>query len=971
MKQEFWRRADDLFHAALDRAPDVRPAFLDEACGDDAELRRHVERLLSNDERAGTFLEQPVVADMPDPSGGCAPLVGRQHGSYRILSLLGAGGMGEVYRAHDVTLGRDVALKTLPPEFALDPARLARFRREARALAALNHPNIATIHGLEESADLHFLVLELVEGETPRGPLPLAEALGLAAQVADALQAAHEHGIVHRDLKPANLKVTRQGRVKVLDFGLAKAMAGTADVMPAPAHTQSAVCEGTVLGHVVGTPGYMSPEQARGAEVDQRTDIWAFGCLLYELLTGKRAFENVAGTGPAAAAIALDWQALPAGTPDRIRELLRQCLQEEPGHRLHTMAEARAAIEEVCPSTADAHGAPPRIALPPKRGRRWLTALSAVAVLAGLITAAVVLTRSSGPSLGSAHFALTMPGQTVLHPATVSTLAVAADASGVVYVGANGSRTQLYWHDLHGPDGWALEGTEGGHTPLLSPDGRWLAFYRDDKILKVPLRAGRVVEGGPVTELVSCDSPRGAAWSADGTIVYATLGGGLWRVATGGAPPRRLTEPDPSKDESDHRWPSFLPGGRHVLFTVQHASWRGDRSFIAVLSLDTGRVTRILEGGVHARYLPSGHVVFGRNGALLAVPFDVKTLAVNGTPTPVVSHVRFAPTTAGFDFDVAADGTLVYARDTAERRRNRLVWVTRAGAREQTVPGPRAYSPINFALSPDGHRVAASLNDGPPYGSIWIYDLRDGREQRLDVDADCYSPIWSPDGTRLAFDSNRDGAQNLYVMDASGKGTPERLGVSRRMQRPRSWSPDGRFIAYEVQTPKVVLETHVLPLDGRGTPWRWGPEGGNVSQPTFSPDGRWLAYQSRESGAWEVWVRPFPGPGPAQRVSAEGGLAPLWRGREVYYVERPRPTRIMSRHVESASPLRLAPPRVAFALPFALDNDNPYLSLAYDVEPGGRRVLVVQQDERAPKGINSLDVITNWGEDVKTRLRRR
>ena len=302
MKQELWRRAENLFHAALDRAPDVRPSFLDEACGEDTELRRHVERLLAHDERAGTFLEQPVVADLPGPSAGRDTLVGRQHGPYRILSLLGAGGMGEVYQAHDVTLGRDVALKTLPPEFALDPARLARFRREARALAALNHPNIETIHGLEESADLHFLVLELVEGETPRGPLPLAEVLDLASQVADALQAAHEHGIVHRDLKPANLKVTPQGRLKVLDFGLAKAMAGPADVMPAPVQAQAAAREGTVLGHVVGTPGYMSPEQARGAQVDQRTDIWAFGCLLYELLTGKRAFDIVAGADSEAAA---------------------------------------------------------------------------------------------------------------------------------------------------------------------------------------------------------------------------------------------------------------------------------------------------------------------------------------------------------------------------------------------------------------------------------------------------------------------------------------------------------------------------------------------------------------------------------------------------------------------------------------------------------------------------------------------
>jgi serine/threonine-protein kinase len=973
MNQQQWRRADDVFHAALDRAPDARPAFLDEACRDDPGLRQQVERLLFNDERAGSFLERPVVAGIRQLSPARGSLAGRQVGPYRFLSLLGAGGMGEVYRAHDARLGRDVAVKTLPPEFAGDPGRLARLRREARALAALNHPNIATIHGIEESGDLHYLVLELVEGETPRGPMPLDAALDLASQVADALAAAHERGIVHRDLKPANLKVTRQGRVKILDFGLAKAVSEAAEGTLAPAQAgQAAGRDTTVAGGVVGTPGYMSPEQARGEVVDERTDIWAFGCLLFELLTGRRAFDGRAVPDGAAAALQDEpgWDALPAGVHSKVVDLLRQCLAQDASRRLGTMADARVSIEDARRSTADSGAEASRTSPAAERRRRRVTAaVGTFAVAAVVITAAVVLTRSSRPSLAPAHFALAMPGQTVLSAAALSSLAVAADGTGVVYLGANEGGNQLYWHDLRGPDGWALEGTEGSHTPFLSPDGRWLAFYRNGRILKVALRAGHVPQGSRAIEVTASDSLRGAAWSADGTIVYATIGGGLWRVSADGGPVKRLTEPDPSR-EADHRWPCFLPGGRQVLFTIQHASWRGDRGWMAVHSLDTGRVVKVLEGGVHGRYLPTGHLAFGLDGVLLAVPFDLRTLAVGGRPTPVVSNVRFSASTNNFDFDVAADGTLVFARAAAEPPRNSLVWVTREGDVEQAVPDRRPYAPINFALSPDGGRVAASVSSRP-YASIWIFDLKTGAGRRLGVEADCYSPIWSPDGSRVAFDSNLTGALNLYVAASSGEGVPERLGSSLRLQRPRSWSADGRVLAYEVQTPKITLETHILRLDGPRTASRWGPDAANVSQPNFSPDGRWLAYQSQESGGWEVWVRPFPGPGPGQRVSPNGGLAPLWRGSEIYYVERPRATRIMSRHVESTSPLRLAPARVAFALPFALGNDNPFLSLAFDVERGGRRILVVRQDEQEPRGINSLDVIANWGEDVKAKLRGR
>jgi serine/threonine-protein kinase len=468
--------------------------------------------------------------------------------------------------------------------------------------------------------------------------------------------------------------------------------------------------------------------------------------------------------------------------------------------------------------------------------------------------------------------------------------------------------------------------------------------------------------------VAATDALRGASWASDGTIVYGTLDGGLARVAAGGGQPQRLTEPDRSKSEGSHRWPTFLPGQRHVLFTVQHASLRNERGAIAVLSLQTGRWTTVFDGGVYGRYLPSGHLVFERNGTVLAVPFDVKTLKAAGSPVPVLNDVWYWSTSGNAGFDVSAGGTLVYANETSEPPGNALVWVGREGQVEPIAPDRRAYQTNTAVLSPDGRRVAVTISGGR-YDTIWVYDLRDRRWQELGVEADCYSPIWSPSGDRLAFNSNREGMLNLFVMTANGEGRPVRLAASSRVQIPYSWSRDGLFLAYLEQG--NVMETYILPLDGGAKPWRWLPEGVMVTSPAFSPDGRWLAYQSLESGTWEVWVRPFPGPGAKHRVSgSDGGFAPAWSsdGGEIFYLERLGATRIMSRRVESTSPWRLAEPHVAFALSFALADAGAFQPRAYAVEPGGRRVFVVQPDERAPKDITVLHVVTNWAEEVKAKL---
>jgi Tol biopolymer transport system component/DNA-binding winged helix-turn-helix (wHTH) protein len=655
-------------------------------------------------------------------------------------------------------------------------------------------------------------------------------------------------------------------------------------------------------------------------------------------------------------------------SPRRERRLLVPRAKDPHPRSQHAthVGEERRRVAAGLAITGPARSGPQRLGL----GGTLVTGV-ALAVLVSAL-AWVGASRLSPRAVVSAHFAFTMPARTVLDRVPSAVIGVAADGAGVVYRAASGGQSKLYWRDLHGPGGWPLAGTEGANTPFLSPDGHWLGFFRDGRLLKLPMRAGRVMEGSVVQEIVTTDAVRGASWSDDGTIVYGTLFGGLWRVASGGGGAQQLTAPDQS-NESDHRWPVFLPGGRHVLFTVQHASVRQDRAAIAVLSLESGRVSRILEGGVYARYLRSGHLVFGRNGTLLAVPFDVKRLRASGSPVPVFSDVWFNIAANNFGFDVATDGTLVYADDKAEPPSNMLVWVSRAGDVESAVPDRLAYDPVNFALSPDGRRVAVVILAGL-YNNIWIRDLGSARWQQLRIDGDCYGPTWSPTGDRLAFSSNRDGPLNVYIAAASGEAPPRRLATSRNMQRPRSWSPDGKLLAYEEQqagTP--YYETNILQVDARAKSWRWGPERTEVTEPVFSPDGRWIAYQSRESGKWEVWVRPLSGPGPSQRVSGRGGgFAPSWSsdGREIFFVEHLKDHRIMSRRVQSADPLRLAAaPHVAFALPFALENGAAYLTRAFSVTPDGRRVLVVQPDERRPNDVASMNVITNWPEDVSAMLR--
>ena len=807
---------------------------------------------------------------------------GRQIGSYQIQSALGAGGMGEVYRARDRKLNRDVALKVLPEHFALDAARLARFKREAQILASLNHPNIAAIYGLEESTSVGALVLELVEGPTladriAQGPLPVSEALPVARQIADALEAAHEHGIIHRDLKPANIKVRPDGTVKVLDFGLAKALeqAGSSPDVPSPTITSPAMMTGP--GVILGTAAYMSPEQARGKAVDKRADIWAFGCVLYEMLTGQRAFggEDVAGTLARVVEREPDFDALPPAVPARVGQALRVCLRKDPKQRVGDIRDVRLALEGAF-ETADAQTAAP-VHVPPwrrvglvrclgyRRGRRHHrhpdVVRDASTRAAGM---RLTITPTAASELAISGFA--------------RDLAITPDGSRIVYVGANG--TQLFVRALDALEPMAIfTGIHEG--PFVSPDGQWVGFCVPGALKKVTMT------GGPAVTMVSLDGgSRGATWAPDGTVIFATgnVATGLQRVSAAGGTPEVLTRPDRAQQEGDHLWPEILPAGRGVLFTTTALTGGLDAAQVAVLDLQTGVRKVLIRGGSHAHYVPSGHLVYAAAGTLRAVAFDPARLETRGTPVPIVDQI-VTTGAGGADAVVAGDGTLAYVsggRGAVEPQRT-LVWVSRQGQETPIAAPPRAY--VYPRIAPDGASIAVYSQDQEL--DIWRWDVARTTLTRLTLGGanDIY-PAWTADGRRLIFSSERAGARNLFWQAADGTGAVERLTESPNQQNAVAVSPDGTRLIFTEATPKTGADVMQVELDGtrRVTPLLQTPfteRNGDIS-----PDGRWLAYQADDSGQPEVYVRPFPDVnGGHWQVSTGGGTRPLWapNGQELFY----------------------------------------------------------------------------------------
>ena len=793
--------------------------------------------------------------------------------------------MGQVYQATDTKLNRQVALKILPEAFATDPDRLARFQREAQVLASLNHPGIAAIYGLEESDDTRALVLELVEGPTladriAKGPIPVDEALPIAKQIAEALEAAHEAGVIHRDLKPANIKVKDDGTVKVLDFGLAKALDTTPQGDPSQSPTLTAAA--TQTGVILGTAAYMSPEQARGKPVDRRADIWAFGVVVYEMLTGARPFqgEDVSLTLASVMKSDVDVKRLPLDLPETLRTVLRRCLEKDPLLRIRDMGDVRLAMAGAFETTAVAATVVPAVSQP----RAWRQALpwvagASLAIVTGL--AGWYMRAPTPPRVG--RFGISVPANNPLRIATNNTdVAISLDGTRIAYIAGIGNGQQLYVRSLHELQETPLASGDL-FSPFFSPDSEWVGFY--DRASGRTLQRVSVF-GGPTVPIAQLSGVMiGASWRADDTIVFAIQSGGtgLLRVPAVGGEPEALTTPNESRGELRHGWPSFLPGGRALLYTVFTGPTIEDAQ-IAVLNLDTGEETVLLPGS-NPHYSPTGHIVYGAAGALMAVGFDLARLEVTASPVPVLDGVVIKDSGA-VDFSLAEDGSLVYvagaatAGGTAQRT---LVWVDRQGQEEPLSAPPRTYNTPR--LSPDGTRVALEVRGRER--DIWIWDLARGTLTRLTFDpANESGAVWTPDGRHIAFGSELSGSTNLFWKAADGTGSVERLTDNPNNQFPQAFSPDGRLLLFLEGHPDTGADLAVLSMEGNRPTEPLLVTEFNERNSALSPDGRWMAYESNASGQNEIYVRPFPDVNQELlQISTGGGTQAVWApdGQELFY----------------------------------------------------------------------------------------
>jgi serine/threonine-protein kinase len=881
MTSDRFARIETLYQATRARAPEERAAYLADACGTDDDLRREVESLLA---QAGIgALTSVVVERRPALASGTFI------STFRIVEQIGRGGMGEVYRAHDTKLERDVALKMVPPALSQDPDRLARLKREARLLAALNHPNIAQIYGLEDSNDTSALVMELVDGETlsdriARGPIPPDEALAIAKQIAEALEAAHEKGIIHRDLKPANIAVTRDGHVKLLDFGLAKAIETTRVSSDTNDSTTIASHAATDVGVILGTVAYASPEQAVGKAVDKRTDVWAFGVVLMEMLTARRVFagESVPQVLGTVLGKEPDWTALPASTPPHVRTLLRRCSRKDPRRRLHDIADARLELEE--PDVVESDRTP-RAGASARERLAWVLAGVFCLAAAGLLW----MWRSSAPLATPPSQPLVRVDLDLGPSGTVgylgSNVTFSPDGVRMAFAtrGADGA-SHLFVRRLDQSNSVELANTDGALAPFFSPDGQWVGFVAGGKLRKIS------VDGGASTTLCDAPNARGASWGTDGTIIVTTdVQTPLLQIpASGGYAPTPLTKF--MNGEISHRWPQVLPGGRAVLFTALTAANFAafDEATIQVMTLPNGTPKTVLKGGSYGRYVASGHLVYVRNGTLFAVPFDSARLETRGTPVPVLEGVTYFPTGGTALFDVSPNGLLVY--EAGSTARQTIQWLDASGNIEALLDKPGSYTWPR--LSPDGQRLIYRLADGPRT-DIWLYDWRRGTDTRLTSDSGIHnSPAWSADGRYVAYQAEG----GIFWTAADGGGKPRLLVESANTPFPESFSTDGRWLALSLSNPTSGdLDIWTVPLTGAGDTLRAGkPETfvhtpGNDRNAAFSPDGRWLAYDSSESGAYEVYVRPFPATSAPTateyRISNGGGFNARWSrtGRELFY----------------------------------------------------------------------------------------
>ncbi|HXV76117.1 MAG TPA: protein kinase [Candidatus Polarisedimenticolaceae bacterium] len=892
---------------------------------------------------------------------------GTQLMHYRIVEKLGEGGMGVVWKAVDESLGREIAIKVLPETFAGSADRLARFEQEARLLASLNHPNIAAVYSVHAHEGLRFLAMELVDGEDlatrlARGPLALDETLDIAIQIARALEAAHDHGVIHRDLKPANVRLTSAGRVKVLDFGLAKGV-GPETTSGNPALSPTITSAGTVAGVILGTAGYMSPEQARGRAVDRRADVWAFGCVLYEMLSGRRAFdgETVSDTLASILKVDPDWDRLPADTPPSIRRLIRRCLTRDPDRRLAHLAGALLPMSEtrdgVDPERAGE--AAPR----PARRATWARVLPwTLVVLLGV--AAVGSWRGSRvPPAPAPLLSLVAPFPDALSidDQQMGVIALSPDGRKLALSLNDGAVPRLLLRDLReGGEPVVVGGTESAVTPFFSPDGQWVGFFANNKVWKVPVDGGN-----PIAICEASGNNRGASWGADDRIVFsAHYTMPLSVVGAGGGRPEPLTEIRADRGERTHRWPQYLPELDLVLFTVGtlDSPENYDGARIEALRPSTGERRTVLEGASIARWIPGGYLLFSRDGFLFATRFDVERLATRGTPVPVVHDVMGMRSSGIVHFDFAADGLLAYVAGESVSRESRMVWLEPDGRIEPIDAPVAGYT--DPRISPDGRSIAVAIEGGSTF-DIWIYDIERETSTRLTFEGDNTFPTWSPDGTRILFASVRNNAAvGTYAKNADGSGTDELVyapdvAAHQGKAVPTDWAPDGRTVLIDFTDERAGNLMAVDLVDGERRVLLATPAGEHTGR--ISPDGRFLAYTSDESGRAEVYVRPHPGPGGKWQVSTDGGLHPTWSrdGKRLYFRQADE---ILVADVEAGDGrLRAGRPRkIVGGFPSRL------LNVDYDVAPDGR-VLIIrsERDDDRPTGVTFL---VNWRQELERRL---
>ena len=898
---------------------------------------------------------------------------GTRLGPYEITAQIGEGGMGEVYRATDTKLKRDVAVKVLPSALAADPERLARFQREAEVLASLNHSNIAAIHGLEESEGIKALVMELVEGPTladriAQGAIPVDEALPIAKQIAEALEAAHEQGIIHRDLKPANVKLRPDGVVKVLDFGLAKALEPTgSDVLASQSPTITTPAM-TQAGMILGTAAYMSPEQAKGRTLDKRSDVWAFGAVLYEMLSGQRAFggEDISDTLANVLKMEPEWEGLSPDVPSRVRQVIRACLQKDPKQRIGDVQDVRLALE----GAFETGGAQAAASVVVPQSVYWRRGVP-LALAASLLTAVVVglaawsLWPSAEPPVVT-RSDYDLPEGQEFRSTVRSVLALSPDGRTFVY----NAREGLFLRAMGELEARLIPGTESGLTamPFFSPDGQSVAY--------LDLSTGELkrtaTSGGRPFVISATGLLFGGSWGPDDTILFGETQG-ILRVSANGSTPE-LVIPAEAGEQMDG--PQLLPDGESVLFSVTTSTGvtRWDEAQIVVQSLGTGERTVVWQGGSAARYVPTGHLVYAVGDGLYAIAFDVDSLTVRGGPVPVVAGVQRATdpgaNTGTANFGVSVQGSLVYLSGTAASNDRMLGLVGRDGVVAPLGVPPAPY--LSPRLSPDGGRLVVQSGEAEG-NTLWTYDLSsDSQIQQLTFDGDNHRPVWTPDGQRITFASDREGPMSLYWMPADGSGAPERLTTAEAgtSHWPQSWSPDGQTLLFNVQQELATdWDTWTLSVTGRETQRLYDtPDTVSVGA-ELSPDGQWLAYSAGPNTSdIDLYVEPFPPTGSRRRISQDGGVWPLWSraGDRLFYRASAANAGITLKSVDIVTQ-----PAFTFSNEQTLPIDGffvvPYYR-DYDITPDGERLVMVFPADRADGAEPSrpqIIVVQNWFEELK------